>query len=132
MLLGLWSALGGCASNSSFEGFGSTTPAPETTAAPAQEKPPPFGMAGKWTLASPGTKGSCAMTLNTIGGPSAGMVAPSKGCPFEFFTTRKWTYEDTGLVFRDHKGEILGQLTTEKTGRFEGTTPAGQPITLVR
>lgn len=126
------SLLGGCASNS-FEGLASAVPAPETTAAaPPQEKPPPFPMSGRWVLASPGTKGSCAMTFNTIGGPSAGIVAPSKGCPFEFYTTRKWSYEDSGLVLRDHKGDVLGQLGEGKNGRFEGTTPASQPITLVR
>lgn len=37
-------------------------------------------------------------------GPDAteGTIAPGAGCPFNFFTSRKWNYTDAGLTLRDH------------------------------
>jgi hypothetical protein len=61
-----------------------------------------------------------------------GAIAPEGGCPGAFFTSRKWTYEQTGLVIRDHTGKTLGQLAAAGPARFEGRTGEGAGITLSR
>lgn len=106
--------------------------APGTPAAPADApvlSTPPFDMAGKWTLASPGA-GSCVMTFGGNASASEGSIAPAGGCPFSFFTSRKWTYEEKGLVVRDHTGQQLATLTAIDRRAFEGRTAANQTITL--
>jgi hypothetical protein len=86
-------------------------------------------MAGRWALT--GTGGTCAMNL-VSGGPSEGAIRPEGGCPGNFFTSRKWTFENGALVIRDHNGQPLGRLTQVVPGRFEGQATAGQPVSLVR
>ncbi len=117
----------------------STDPARDSSAsagdatgdAPPVLSPAPFDMAGKWTLASPGA-GSCVMTFAATGNASEGTIAPAGGCPFSFFTSRKWTYEETGLAVRDHTGQVLVRMSAVDKGAFEGRTAANQPITLRR
>jgi Protease inhibitor Inh len=92
---------------------------------------PPSDMAGRWTLSSAGSS-SCAMTLGAAPGASEGTIAPAGGCPFNFFTSRKWTYSEAGLTIRDHNAQTLAQLTPAGPGRFEGKTPAGQQVALSR
>jgi hypothetical protein len=92
---------------------------------------PPSDLAGRWTLSSIGTA-SCAMTLGAAQGATEGTIAPAGGCPFNFFTSRKWTYSETGLTIRDHNAQILAQLTPAGLNRFEGKTTAGQQVALAR
>jgi hypothetical protein len=105
-----------------------------TPAAPASPPavPPPVSLAGRWTLSSTGT-GSCAMTFGA-GQQEAteGTIAPGGGCPFNFFTSRKWTYTDAGLTIRDHNAQALAQLTPAGSNRFEGKTGSGQDVALSR
>jgi hypothetical protein len=130
-------AVGGCSYErlTGLMGSSSETPqegAPGAPAAPADApalSTPPFDMAGKWTLASPGA-GSCVMTFGGNAGASEGTIAPAGGCPFSFFTSRKWTYEEKGLVVRDHTGQQLATLTAIDRRAFEGRTAANQTITL--
>jgi len=114
--------------------LGSGPESPPTTnpaAAPAA-KPPPVNLAGRWTLSATGST-SCAMTLGA-NNPDAteGTVAPGGGCPFNFFTSRKWNYTDAGLTLRDHNAQTLAQLAPAGPSRFEGKTNAGQEIALSR
>jgi hypothetical protein len=51
---------------------------------------PPINLAGRWTLSSAGA-GSCAMTFSVQPEAIEGTIAPAGGCPFSFFTSRKWT-----------------------------------------
>ena len=60
-----------------------------------------------------------------------GAIAPEGGCPGNFFTSRKWTFEHGALIIRDHKGEPLGQLSFSG-GRFEGRQPNGAALSLSR
>jgi Protease inhibitor Inh len=92
---------------------------------------PPSDLAGRWTLSSTGTA-SCAMTLGAVPGATEGTIAPAGGCPFNFFTSRKWGYSEAGLTIRDHNAQTLAQLTPAGPNRFEGKTTAGQPIALSR
>ena len=60
-----------------------------------------------------------------------GTIAPGGGCPFNFFTSRKWSYTDAGLSCA---------ITTRSTGaafsgraqRFEGKTNARPGVALSR
>ncbi len=60
-----------------------------------------------------------------------GAIAPEGGCPGKFFTSRKWTYDQSGLTMRDHTGAALAQLTGAG-GRFDGKATAGEPAALSR
>ncbi len=92
---------------------------------------PPTGLAGKWTLESPGG-GSCVMNFGAPPDATEGTIAPAGGCPYNFFTSRKWTYVTGGLVIRDHKAETLAQLSPVGPDRYEGKTSDGQDVTLSR
>ena len=92
---------------------------------------PPSNLAGRWTLSSIGTA-SCAMTLGAVPGATEGTIAPAGGCPFNFFTSRKWSYSEAGLTIRDHTAQTLAQLTPAGPNRFEGKTVSGQEVALSR
>src|ERR1700722_926156 len=114
--------------------LGGSDSQPATNAAPAgpAAKSPPLSMAGRWTLSATGST-SCAMTFGA-GNPDAteGTIAPAGGCPFNFFTSRKWSYTETGLTLRDHNAQSLAQLSPAGPNRFEGKTGAGQDVALSR
>jgi Protease inhibitor Inh len=92
---------------------------------------PPVNLAGRWTLSSTGT-GSCAMTLGDTPNATEGTIAPAGGCPFNFYTSRKWTYTETGLTIGDHNAQTLAQLAPAGPNRFEGKTSSGQDVALSR
>jgi protease inhibitor Inh len=92
---------------------------------------PPTNLAGKWTLSSVGA-GSCAMTFGAPPDATEGTIAPAGGCPFNFFTSRKWSYTTAGLVIRDHNAQTLAQLSPAGDGRFQGKASTGQDVTLSR
>jgi hypothetical protein len=73
----------------------------------------------------------CFMTLGDTPGAAEGSIAPAGGCPSNFFTSRKWTFEHDMLIIRDHKGDPLAELAFAN-GRFEGKTTTGGPISLAR
>ena len=121
-------ALGGC--TTSHPGGGpDQAAAPPTTPPPPILTPPPVDLAGKWRLSVAGGS-ACAMTFGGSTGASDGSIAPAGGCPGNFFTSRKWSYENDKLVIRNHKGEVLTQLSFAN-GHFEGQAAAG-PVTLAR
>jgi len=103
---------------------------PEPPAAPPPPPPPPVDLTGKWKLAL-GGGGACVMTLAVTSGAVEGSVAPAGGCPGNFFMSRKWTFEHDKLVIRDHKGEVLSELSFAG-GRFEGKSGNGAAVTLAR
>jgi Protease inhibitor Inh len=112
----------------------SDNPPPVSAPAPAgaAAKPPPVSLAGRWTLSAIGS-GSCAMTFGASS-PDAteGTIAPAGGCPFNFFTSRKWNYTEAGLTLRDHTAQVLAQFSPAGPNRFEGRTGAGQEVALSR
>jgi hypothetical protein len=116
-----------------------TTP-PPTTAAPsgrvaAAPLTAPGGgqvdMVGRWVLASPNA-GFCNMNFSGKPGTLEGAIAPEGGCPGNFFTSRKWAFEQSALVIRNHKGEPLAQLSAAAPTRLEGQATSGEQITLSR
>jgi hypothetical protein len=92
---------------------------------------PPVNLAGRWTLSATGS-GSCAMTFGAQPAATEGTVAPAGGCPFSFYTSRKWSYTTAGLNIRDHNGQVMVQLAPAGPDRFEGKTGADQDIVLSR
>ena len=110
-------------------------PQPQQTAAaapppaPPPPQPPPIYVAGKWKLSMAGG-GACLMTFAGTPGAAEGSIAPAGGCPGNFFTSRKWTYEHDTLIIHDHKGEVLVQLSFSG-GRFQGQASGGA-MTLAR
>ena len=71
------------------------------------------------------------MTFGNAPGAVQGTIAPEGGCPGNFFTSRKWTFEHGALIIRDHKGQPLAQVSFSD-GRFVGQATAGGEISLSR
>src|SRR5277367_2629572 len=100
--------LSGCTGTQRLGGGPDQTAAPPP--APPPPSPPPVDVAGKWRLSVAGSS-SCVMTFGGSTGASDGSIAPAGGCPGSFFTSRKWSYEHNNLVIRNHKGEVLVELS---------------------
>jgi hypothetical protein len=117
-------AAGGCANH--------TEAPPEVTAPPPPPppQPPPIDLAGRWRLTAAGG-GGCFMTFAHNPGAPQGTIAPEGGCPGNFFTSRKWTFEHGALIIRDHKSDVLAELPFAG-GRFEGRQTGGGTLTLSR
>ncbi len=118
--------LAGCASSQ-------PEPPPEAAAPPPPPPlptPPPIDLSGRWRLTVAGN-GACFMSFGN--GPAAAerTIAPEGGCPGNFFTSRKWSYERGMLIMRDHKGEPLAELSFAG-GRFEGHQTGGGAVSLSR
>jgi hypothetical protein len=142
-IIGLSSAtvvLAGC----SLERFGSgdnepslATPGGPVAAAPgaaertARPTAPPVNMEGRWLLVAAGG-GRCGMNFGASPGVGEGTIAPEGGCPGNFFTSRKWTFEQGGLIIRDHTGQSLALLALAGSSRFEGQASNGQAVSLAR
>ncbi len=117
-------ALAGCAS--------ANRPEPQAAAAPPPPPPPPppVDLNGRWRLTAAGS-GACFMSFGDAPGAVQGTIAPEGGCPGNFFTSRKWTYEHSALIIRDHKSEVLAELSFAG-GRFEGHETNGSALSLSR
>ena len=96
---------------------------------PPPPQPPLIDVAGRWRLAA--ASGACLMTLAATPGAAEGTIAPAGGCPGNFFTSRKWTFEHDMLIIRDHKSETLAELSFS-AGRFQGQATGGGAVTLTR
>ena len=92
---------------------------------------PPEPLAGRWQLAAVGGN-QCVMNLTQAEGEGEGAIRPEGGCPGNFYTSRKWSFEGGSLVIRDHKGDPLGQLAHAGPGRFDGKAVSGQQVVLSR
>jgi hypothetical protein len=115
---------GGCANH---------TEAPPEVAAPPPPpppQPPPIDLAGRWRLTA-ASGGGCFMTFAHNPGAPQGTIAPEGGCPGNFFTSRKWTFEHGALIIRDHKSDVLAELSLAG-GRFEGRQTGGGVLSLSR
>ena len=96
--------------------------------APPAPTPPPIDLAGRWRLTA-AAGGACFMTFGDAPGAGQGTIAPEGGCPGNFFTSRKWTFERDALIIRDHKGQPLAQLSFTG-GHFEGQDGNGGTLSL--
>jgi hypothetical protein len=128
-------AVGACASSGTSNGpttsiAGGPPDQAAAVATPPPPSPPPIDLAGRWKLSVAGGS-ACAVTLGDSAGASEGSIAPAGGCPGRFFTSRKWTFEHDRLIIRDHKGEVLVELSFAD-GHFQGQGTAGAAVTLTR
>jgi Protease inhibitor Inh len=105
-----------------------TAPAVATPAPPPAPTPPPIDLAGRWRITA-AAGGACFMTLGNAPGAGQGTIAPEGGCPGNFFTSRKWSFEHDALIIRDHKGQPLAQLSFTG-GHFEGQDNNGGTLSL--
>lgn len=126
-------ALGGCSGNGFFgaQPAAQSAPPPQEAEAPPVA-PPPVDLAGRWHLTA--AAGSCFMNFGDVPpAPNAvkGTIAPEGGCPGNFFTSRRWSYDDGVLNLRDFKNQPLAQLTYAGD-HFQGQDTAGGPLTLSR
>jgi hypothetical protein len=128
-------ALAGGCSGSSLIGASPEAEKPAPSAPPPQPEltPPPVDVGGRWRLAA-ATGGGCFMTFGVVAGAPAGAaqgtIAPEGGCPGNFFTSRKWTFEDGALIIRDFKGQQLARLAYSGD-HFQGEDASGA-LTLAR
>jgi hypothetical protein len=136
LAIGATTALAGCGGG--FLGSASSDPSPPPpppanarAAAKATPTPPPIDMAGRWQLAST-AGGACAMTFAATPGSGEGTIAPEGGCPGNFFTSRRWVYDQGALVIRNHTGASLASLAFSPPARFDGETATGETISLTR
>ena len=72
------------------------------------------------------------MTFAATPGSGEGTIRPEGGCPGNFFTSRKWTFEDGALIMRNHNSEPLGQLRPSGAAGFTGDATNGQQVSLSR
>jgi hypothetical protein len=118
-------AVGACTTTPQTAATPSEQAQPSPPPAPPPPTPPPIDLAGRWRLAA--ASGACLM----MPGATEGTIAPAGGCPGNFFTSRKWTFEHDRLIIRDHKSEALGELSFS-AGRFQGQATGGGPVALAR
>jgi hypothetical protein len=107
-------------------------PAPPAPRAGPPAKPAALAdMAGRWMLGSPGA-GNCGMNFSGAPGAIEGTIAPEGGCPGNFFTSRRWAFDQGGLIIRNHTGEPLARLALAGPGHFDGQASTGEPVSLAR
>lgn len=122
-------AVGACTTTPQLTAAPSEQAQPSAPPAPPSPQPPPIDVAGRWRLVA--ASGACLMTLGATPGAAEGTIAPAGGCPGNFFTSRKWTFEHDMLIIRDHKSEALAELAFS-AGRFQGQATGGGSVTLAR
>ena len=126
-LLGALLMLAGCAGDRKTGLFSARPQEPAHTGSIR----PQVDMSGRWILVSPG-RGQCNMNFGGTPEAGEGTIAPEGGCAGNFYTSRKWTFEQGSLVIRDHTGAPLGQLSLAGPSRFEGKATSGQQLILAR
>ncbi len=124
-------AIGAAGCGGGFSGLSLPGSDAQTTPQMARPAQPPISMAGRWMLAQPG-RGQCNMTFRATAEGVDGTIAPEGGCPGKFFTSRRWSYDSSGLTIQDHNSQTLAQLSNDGGGRFEGKAATGETITLTR
>jgi hypothetical protein len=127
----LLAATTACTNADRFTGQAEQAPAsaPPASTPPPPSAPPPIDLAGRWKLSV--ATGGCLMTFTANPGATEGSIAPAGGCPGNFFTSRKWSFERDRLMIRDHKGEPLAELGFEDQ-HFEGKAANGTAVSLAR
>ena len=124
----LLATLAACSGGDLLGGHPEPPSAPPAPPAPPPPAPPPVDLVGRWQL-SASAGGACFMTFGDAPGAAQGTIAPEGGCPGNFFTSRKWTFEHGNLIIRDFKGQPLAQLSYSGD-RFEGQDSNGGALSL--
>jgi len=125
-----FAVLAGCATNDHVAADRPEAQASPPPPPPPPPSPPPVDLTGRWKLTAAGS-GACFMNFGNAPAAAQGTIAPEGGCPGNFFTSRKWTFEHGVLIVRNHKDEPLAQLSFSG-GRFEGHDTGGVALKLSR
>ena len=88
------------------------------------------GQHGRPLAAVSANGGACGMTFTAAAGE--GSIAPEGGCPANFYTSRRWVWEQGSLVIQDHTRKPLIAMKQNTAGRFEGELVNREVIWLER
>jgi hypothetical protein len=91
---------------------------------------PELTMPGRWMLSAPNAP-ACGMNFSGKPGATEGIVSPEGGCPERFFTSRRWTLQQSALTISDDDNNQLA-LLNYAGGHFEGKSNTDTPVTLDR
>lgn len=112
-------------------GAGPTDQSATPAAAPAGT--PQVGrtdLLGGWKLASGADNCMAFMTLTTWSG---GYRANTRGCATPVLSAiSAWDLSGNQVVLKDGAGQVVAQLYSSETGRFDGQTASGTPVSLYR
>lgn len=85
---------------------------------------------GGWKLASGADNCMAFMTLTTWSG---GYRANTRGCATPVLTgISAWDLNGNQVVLKDGAGQVVAQLYSSQSGRFDGQTATGLPVSLYR
>lgn len=86
-------------------------------------------MVGNWRVANAGANCDMFLTLTNLGSGSRG---GTRGCAGTLTAMGSWEVSGKQVLLKDRDGNVLGRLYKTAEARFDGTTNAGQPISLSR
>lgn len=86
-------------------------------------------MVGSWRVANAGASCDMFLTLTNLGSGSRG---GTRGCVGPLATMGSWEVAGKQVVLKDRSGDVIGRLYRTADTRFDGTTNAGQPLSLSR
>ncbi|BCH52548.1 protease inhibitor Inh/omp19 family protein [Agrobacterium vitis] len=86
-------------------------------------------MVGNWRVANGQSSCDMFLTLTNLGGGSRG---GTRGCVGPLTTMGAWDVANKQLMLKDRDGNVIGTLYKTADNRFNGSTSAGQPVSLSR
>jgi Protease inhibitor Inh len=86
-------------------------------------------MVGNWKVASSGATCDMFLTLTNLGSGSRG---GTRGCVGVLSTMGSWEVSGKQVLFKDRDGNVLGRVYKSAEARYDGSTGAGQPVSLSR
>ena len=86
-------------------------------------------MVGNWRVASGPAFCDMFLTLTNLGSGSRG---GTRGCAGELTTMGSWEVAGKQVVLKDRDGNAIARLYKTADARFDGSTNAGQPVSLSR
>jgi hypothetical protein len=86
-------------------------------------------MVGSWKVSNGGSSCDMFLTLTNLGSGSRG---GTRGCVGPLTTMGSWEVSGKQVLLKDRDGNTLGTLYKTADSRFDGSTSAGQTISLSR
>ena len=86
-------------------------------------------MVGNWRVSNAGASCDMFLTLTNLGSGSRG---GTRGCAGPLTAMGSWEVAGKQVILKDRSGNVLGRLYKSADARYDGTTSAGQPISLSR
>jgi len=86
-------------------------------------------LVGRWTVSSAGASCDVFLALTPWSG---GFRAASRGCIGEPSSISSWDVQEKQVLLSDANGNQIARLYQSAPQRYDGTTAAGQPVSLSR